>query len=325
MLTLADEPHGFVCGWKGMGRIVLLLALFMVGLPAVAAQEVSSFAFVERDSTLFLDVYRPATPRADKACVVALFGGGFFSGERNNGYQRLVGKMLSDRGFTVVSIDYRLGLKDTVKMKEFKGIRGMQGMFQYCIDLAVEDCAAAVAWVCAHAAELGVDTSKVVLTGSSAGAIAVLQMDWCRANGEGVVSALPLGWRPAAVVPYAGGIMSHGKPTWKTPPAPTMLMHGTKDKIVAYKKFPPILSYGIYGAKKVFKQMRKQEYPCWIVRFEGIGHEVATWLPGSVDLFCAFVNQALAGRISELDATMKDSKLVPTRWTDMTVKDLYAR
>ena len=325
MLTLTDEPHGFVCGWKGMGRIVLLLALFMVGLPAVAAQEVSSFAFVERDSTLFLDVYRPATPRADKACVVALFGGGFFSGERNNGYQRLVGKMLSDRGFTVVSIDYRLGLKDTVKMKEFKGIRGMQGMFQYCIDLAVEDCAAAVAWVCAHAAELGVDTSKVVLTGSSAGAIAVLQMDWCRANGEGVVSALPLGWRPAAVVPYAGGIMSHGKPTWKTPPAPTMLMHGTKDKIVAYKKFPPILSYGIYGAKKVFKQMRKQEYPCWIVRFEDIGHEVATWLPGSVDLICAFVNQALAGRISELDATMKDSKLVPTRWTDMTVKDLYAR
>lgn len=315
MLTLTDEPHGFV----------LLLALFMVGLPAVAAQEVSTFAFVERDSTLFLDVYRPATPRADKACVVALFGGGFFSGERNNGYQRLVGKMLSDRGFTVVSIDYRLGLKDTVKMKEFKGIRGMQGMFQYCIDLAVEDCAAAVAWVCAHAAELGVDTSKVVLTGSSAGAIAVLQMDWCRANGEGVVSALPAGWRPAAVVPYAGGIMSHGKPTWKTPPAPTMLMHGTKDKIVAYKKFPPILSYGIYGAKKVFKQMRKQEYPCWIVRFEGIGHEVATWLPGSVDLFCAFVNQALAGRISELDATMKDSKLVPTRWTDMTVKDLYAR
>ncbi len=325
MLALTDEPHGFVCGWEGMRRIVLVLVLFMVGLPSVVAQEVSTFAFVERDSTLFLDVYRPATPRADKACVVALFGGGFFSGERNNGYQRLVGKMLSDRGFTVVSIDYRLGLKDTVKMKEFKGIRGMQGMFQYCIDLAVEDCAAAVAWVCAHAAELGVDTSKVVLTGSSAGAIAVLQMDWCRANGEGVVAALPAGWRPAAVGPYAGGIMSHGKPTWKTPPAPTMLMHGTKDKIVAYKKFPPILRYGIYGAKKVFKQMRKQEYPCWIVRFEGIGHEVATWLPGSVDLFCAFVDQALAGRICELDATMKDTKLVPTRWTDMTVKDLYAR
>lgn len=303
---------------------LLLAFIALVALPAVA-QEVSTYPFVERDSTLYLDVYRPATPRADRAVVISLFGGGFVAGERNNAHQRSIGKMLSERGFTVVCIDYRLGLKDTVRTKQFKGLRGIQGLFQYCIDLAVEDCAAAVAWVCSHADSLGVDTSKIVLTGCSAGAIAVLQLDWCRANGEKTVAALPEGWRPAAVVPYSGAIMSHGKPTWKTPPAPTMLMHGTKDKIVAYKKFPPILSYGIYGAKKVFKQMRKQDFPCWIIRFEGIGHEVSSWLPGSVDLFCAFVNQALDGRITTLDATMNDAKLVPTKWTTMNLKDLYAQ
>ncbi len=308
-----------------MKREILCSLILVLQMACLSAQEVKTYGFVERDSTLYLDVYRPASPRADKACVLTLFGGGFVTGERNNALQRTIGKMLSERGFTVVSIDYRLGLKDTVKMKEFKGIRGMQGMFQYCIDIAVEDCAAAIGWLCAHADELGIDTAKMVLTGNSAGAITVLQLDWCRANGLSQASALPSGWRPAAVVPYAGGIMSHGKPTWKTPPAATMLMHGTKDKIVAYKKFPPLLSYSLYGAKKVHKQMVKQGYPCWIIRFEGIGHEVASWLPGSVDLFCAFVNQALAGRISELDATMKDTKLVPTRWTDMTVKDLYAR
>lgn len=305
-----------------MKKWVFILLLSVSGV--AAGQEVQTFAFAERDSTLNLDVYRPSQPRADRAAVLAVFGGGFVSGERNNGLQRNIGKMLSERGYTVVSIDYRLGLKDTVKMKEFKGIRGLQGMFQYCIDLAVEDCAAAVAWVCAHADELGVDTSKLVLTGSSAGAITVLQLDWCRANGLPQAAALPQGWKPAAVVPYSGAIMSHGKPTWKTPPAPTMLMHGTKDKIVAYKKFPPLLSYCIYGAKKVFKQMGKQGYPCWIVRFEGIGHEVATWLPGSVELFCGFVEQALAGRVTTLDATMSDTTLVPTKWTTMTLKDLYA-
>lgn len=308
-----------------MKRGILCSLILVLQMACLSAQEVKTYGFVERDSTLYLDVYRPASPRADKACVLTLFGGGFVIGERNNALQRTIGKMLSERGFTVVSIDYRLGLKDTVKMKEFKGIRGMQGMFQYCIDIAVEDCAAAIGWLCAHADELGIDTAKMVLTGNSAGAITVLQLDWCRANGLSQTSALPSGWRPAAVVPYAGGIMSHGKPTWKTPPAPTMLMHGTKDKIVSYKKFPPLLSYSLYGAKKVHKQMTKQGYPCWIIRFEGIGHEIASWLPGSVDLFCAFVNQALAGRISNLDATMKDTKLVPTRWTDMTVKDLYAR
>lgn len=306
-----------------MKRLIVGLLLLAVSGWA-AGQEKKTHAFVERDSTLYLDVYRPAQPRGDGAAVISLFGGGFIAGERDNGHQRSVAKLLTDRGFTVVSIDYRLGLKDTVKMKEFSGIKGLQAMFQYCIDIAVEDCAAAVAWVCAHAAELGVDPAKIVLTGNSAGAITVLQFDWCRANGLPQASALPAGWMPAAVVPYSGAIMSHGKPTWKTPPAPTLLMHGTKDKIVAYKKFPPVLTYGLYGAKKVYKQMGKQGYPCWIVRFEGIGHEVASWLPGSVDFFCGFVNQALAGRITTLDATMTDTKLVPTKWTTMTLKDLYA-
>ena len=292
-------------------------------LGSVSAQE--TYPFVQRDSTLYLDVYRPAQPRSDKACVMAVFGGGFVTGARNDGYQRKIAQLLTERGFTVVSIDYRLGLKDTAKMATFSGLSGIQDRFQYCIDIAVEDCAAAVAWVCEHAGELDVDTSKIVLTGSSAGAITVLQLDWYRANSLPPASALPKGWKPAAVVPYAGAIMSDGAPTWTTPPAPTLLMHGTEDKIVAYKKFPPVLSYALYGAKTVFKQMRNQDIPCWIVRFEGIGHEVATWLPGSLDFFCAFVNQALAGRITTLDATMNDSKLVPTKWTTMTLKDLYAQ
>lgn len=302
---------------------LLLFALLVSPITYHLSPCQETFPFVQRDSTLYLDVYRPAQPRADKACVMALFGGGFISGERNNKYQRTVAQLLVERGFTVVSIDYRLGLKDTAKIATFSGISGMLDMFHYCIDIAVEDCAAAVAWVSAHAKELDIDTSKLVLTGSSAGAITVLQLDWCRANGLAPAAALPRGWKPAAVVPYAGAIMSHGSPTWKTPPAPTLLMHGTKDKIVAYSTYPPILTYALYGAKRVFKQFQKQNYPCWIVRFEGIGHEVATWLPGSVDFFCGFVNQALAGRITTLDATMNDSKLVPTRWTEMTLKDLY--
>ena len=156
-----------------------------------------------------------------------------------------------------------------------------------------------------------------------AGAITVLQMDYCRANALPQAAVLPAGWKPAAVVPYSGALMCKGKPQWKTPPAPTMLMHGMKDKIVAYKRFPKVLSHALYGADVVAAQMRKEEYPHWIVRFEGVGHEVASWLPGSVDLFCAFVDQTLAGRISTLDATMTDSKLTPTKWTEMNVIDLY--
>lgn len=306
-----------------MKRIVFLLLLTAV---AVQAQEVkTTHVFAGRDSALRLDVWRPATPRPDSACVVALFGGGFVTGSRDNGYQQQVAKMLTERGFVVVSPDYRLGLKDTAMVARYASLRGARTLFQWCIDMAAEDCAAAVAWVVMHADELGVNPSRIVLTGSSAGAIAVLQMDYCRANGLPEASVLPKGWKPAAVVPYSGALMCKGKPQWKTPPAPTMLMHGTKDKIVAYKRFPIVLKHALYGADVVAGQMRKQGYPYWMVRFEGIGHEVASWLPGSVDLFCAFVGQAFAGRVTTLDATMSDSKLTPTKWTDMNVMDLYKR
>lgn len=304
-----------------MKRLVLL---FLLAAVAVQAQErVETYRFADRDSALMLDVWRPATPRPDSACVVALFGGGFVIGERNDEYQREVARVLTERGFTVVSPDYRLGLKDSAMVAQHSSLAKVRTLFQWTIDIAAEDCAAACAWVVEHAKELGVNPDRVVLTGSSAGAITVLQMDYCRANSLPPAAVLPADWKPAAVVPYAGAIMCKGKPQWQTPPAPTMLMHGMKDKIVAYKRFPKVLSHALYGADVVAAQMRKEEYPHWIVRFEEVGHEVASWLPGSVDLFCAFVDQTLAGRISTLDATMTDSKLTPTKWTEMNVIDLY--
>ena len=306
----------------GMRKIFVLLLLAAMTLPA-SAQEKRTYAFVERDSTLWLDVWTPEVPRSDKACVVALFGGGFVTGERDNSLQVNIARQLTARGYTVVSPDYRLGLKDTVKLKSYKGLTDMNDMFQWVIDIATEDCAAAVAYIVAHAGELNINPDRIVLTGCSAGAITVLQLDYCRANQLPQAAVLPEGWKPAAVVPYAGAVMCKGKPKYKSAPAPTMLMHGTKDKIVAYKKFPPVLCHALYGANTMFKVFKKQGYPCWIVRYKGIGHEVASFLPGSVDLFCGFVEQVFNGRVTTMDATMHDAKLVPTEWTKMRVFDIY--
>lgn len=305
-----------------MKQFLLLLLISVCTL--LSAQEVETYPFVQRDSTLYLDVHRPATPRQDRACVVSLFGGGFVSGSRDDGLQREIAPLLTEHGFTVVCIDYRLGLKDSAMVAQNSGLLHMQDLFQYCIDIAVEDCAAACAWVVAHADQLGIDPARIILTGSSAGAITVLMTDFCRANAMPQAAALPKHWMPAAVVPYAGALLCRrGELAYNTPPAPTMLLHGMKDKVVAYKKMAPIISRNLYGSHRVAKVMAKQSIPHWIIRFPGIGHEVATWLPGSVNLFCAFVDQALNGRITTLDATMTDSKLVPTRWTTMTLKDLY--
>ena len=305
-------------------KMLRLLAVAMLLLPMTAGAQVKkTYAYVERDSTLWLDVWSPEVPRSDKACVVALFGGGFAAGERDNELQTTIAQLLTARGYTVVSPDYRLGLKDSAQVASHSSMGKVQGLFQWVIDIATEDCAAAVAWVVNHAGELNINPERVVLTGCSAGAITVLQLDYCRANGLAQAAVLPEGWKPAAVVPYAGAVMCKGKPKWQTPPAPTMLMHGTKDKIVAYKRFPPVLSHALYGSATVYQRMKKAGYPVWIMRYEGIGHEVASFLPGSVDLFCGFVEQVFTGRRTTLDATMKDEKLVPTKWTKMNVFDIY--
>ncbi len=305
-----------------MCRLWAVGYLFLLSLSA-QGQTKHTYVFVQRDTALHLDVWSPEVPRSDRACVIALFGGGFVTGERDNQLQTTIAQQLTARGYTVVSPDYRLGLTDSVRVQQAKSLSRVQNLFQWVIDIAAEDCAAAIAYVVGHAGELNVNPDRIVLTGCSAGAIAVLQLDYCRANGMPQASELPTGWKPAAVVPYAGAIMCKGKPQWKTPPAPTMLMHGTKDKIVAYKKFPPLMGRALYGADRVFKQMKKQHYPVWMMRYEGIGHEVASFLPGSVDLFCGFVEQVFNGRVTTVDATLRDTQLVPTKWTKMTVMDLY--
>lgn len=309
--------------------VFLCALLFPLLSQRASAQEpvplkCETYWYVERDSALYLDVYKPAVPRADRAAVMTLFGGGFYKGERNNFRQKETAQALVERGFTVISIDYRLGLKDSAMVASHKTLFKATDLFMYCINIAVEDCAAAVAWVCSNADRLDIDPSRLILTGNSAGAITVLQLDYYRANSMKEASALPDGWKPAAVVPYSGGVMCRdSKLKYATAPAPTMLMHGNKDKIVSYKSFGLPFNEKIHGGKKMDKAMKRQDIPHWFIRFDGAGHEVASWLPGSIDLFCTFAHLTLSGRITTLDATMTDTSLKPNRWTNMSMLQMY--
>lgn len=310
--------------------IRIITILFFMLAPGLARAQGSrlpqceTYAYAQRDSALYLDVYHPKTARKDRAAVITLFGGGFYMGTRNNYLMKENIRVLLDQGFTVISIDYRLGLRDSSMVATHKKLFKATGLFEYCIDIAVKDCADAVAWTCSHSEELDIDPTRIILTGSSAGAITVLQLDYARANALDAVSALPDGWKPAAVVPYSGGILCHRRNLkYSIEPAPTMLMHGTKDKIVAYKSFGLPFSSKMYGAKRVDKVMDRQDIPHWTIRYQGAGHEVASWLPGSIDLFCTFVDQAMQGHIVTLDAKVTDSSLKPNRWSGMSLFGMY--
>lgn len=301
-----------------MKKILSILVGVMLFLCASAQQ---TYTFAHRDTLeLKLDIYQPANPRPDHACVLYVFGGGFFSGARDNEHSVAACKAYADRGFVVASIDYRLYLAHAPKVPLLK----MYTLFDTAIRYSVEDCSAAISYLCSHSAELGIDPARIVLTGSSAGAIAVLQTDYARANNLPSAAALPVGFKPAAVIPYSGAIMCRNNALrYATPPAPTCFFHGTDDRLVNYRRFRGSLHVSLFGANNVAKVFDKNDYSYWICRYPGLGHEISIAQTYTVDEFCAFVDASLSGRHMRYDAVCYDSAIPKSKWGTISVFGLY--
>jgi acetyl esterase/lipase len=97
-----------------------------------------------------LDLYAPTSTSARPWPVIVFFYGGSWNSGIREGYA-FVGRALASRGFLVAIPDYRL--VPTVRYPAF-----------------LEDNAAAVHWVIAHAAQYHGDPQRLVLAGHSAGA-----------------------------------------------------------------------------------------------------------------------------------------------------------
>lgn len=287
-------------------RIYLLL-LFLIGfIPAIIGQQVNSYKFAERDTTtLWMDVYQPADSIRKDICLVYVFGGGFVMGSRTGEENVRFFKQMVNRGYTVVAIDYRLGLKG-VKLGLFK----LKPAFEAPM-IASEDLISATEYLIQNSRQLRIDPQRIVLIGSSAGAITVLHTDHELSIRSEIVKNLPPDFRYAAVVSFAGAILSvKGRPKYVNPPAPTLFYHGTKDKIVTYNKFA-IFRKGMYGTKSLVKAFKKKDYPFMVVRYEGLKHKVASFTRFEAqDQICDFVDMTVSGHFhNEVDLTIRDKEL----------------
>ena len=312
---------------KIMKRIALLIiALFWANmiLAQMADTVPETYCYAMRgEREMKMDIYRPLRPRADNACVLHIFGGGFYGGARDNKECKRTAKALTKRGFMVVSIDYRLKLKemehDTNKRE------GIFDLFDCAIRWAAEDCADAIGYLCSHAKELGIDTSRIILTGSSAGAITALQTDYLRCNRDSIVRNIPEGFRPAAIVAYSGAIYTRqGAVKYRyDKPAPTCFFHGTSDRIVNYKHRQLGRTHWA-GPKHLDKIFDQEGYPHWTMRFDKLGHEVAILLPHTTAELEAFVDCALSGRNFNYDAHCSDEGLKPSKFSKTTLIKFYS-
>ena len=276
--------------------------------------------FAQRDtSSLFMDIYQPQGGSPDSTCVIFVFGGGFVGGERNHPGYIAYAKELNKRGYTVACIDYRLGLKGV----DTRGTRIITALDK-AIHMAVEDLYAATAYLLEHAKQYRISPSKIVLCGSSAGAITVLQADYELCNHREIAKVLPAGFRYAGVLSFSGAIYSHhGKVKYAEPPAPTFLFHGMEDHLVTYKSIR-VGKLGFFGSNPIAKQFEKYNYPYYIRRYENFGHDVAALMLYEVEISEWFIRQFVkAGRPLQLDETVNDPGIPQHPWGKVSAGEMY--
>ena len=142
------------------------------GVAPYNTQEITpdgTYMYARRDTCdLFMDVYNPA-PGTDTICggqkkptIIFAFGGSFARGSRDAESYRPWFRAMADRGFRIVSIDYRLGLKGYDKV----GV-GQVNELDHAIHIAVEDMISATVYILDNAETMGIDPSGIVISGSS--------------------------------------------------------------------------------------------------------------------------------------------------------------
>ncbi len=306
---------------KNMKKLTLFLALLFAGIASIA-QEMQTYQYAERDTLkLYLDFYTPAQVHDSTICVVYVFGGGFIGGHRDGDFEKAYFKQLVDEGFQVAAIDYRLGLKG-VKNLSITHSEPLEN----AINWATEDAISAIAYLLDHSKELKVNKDYIVMIGSSAGAITSLQTDYVLCNGFLNSDILPEDFHLAGVVSYAGAIFSHeGKVQYRNhAPAPTMMYHGTADRLVPYKQIK-FFKLGFFGTDALVDRFEKFDYPYFARRFEGYGHSVAVGGPYTVDDLLWFCRHYIYNKERiQVDGTYNNLDPATMPPYDMyTPKDLY--
>lgn len=311
----------------------LLFSLFAIIVSAsVLAGEVpeadAMYLYATKDSQdLMLDVYEPREGSETtldgkaKPTVIFIFGGGFKDGARDKEHDREWFGKLSENGYRVISIDYRLGLKDA---NSFSKSPAFVKALLKAIGMAVEDLFSATSYIIENAASLGVDPSNIVVSGSSAGAITALQAEYEIINRAPSASVLPDGFNYAGVMSFAGAIFStEGKLAFQSRPCPIVMFQGTDDKLVPYTRIK-FLNFCFGGSDEISKTLTGSGFPFQIFRFKGHGHELASSeMQLLAEEFRFLEDNVIRGKARSIDALVDDPDIPFPSWGKESPSDLY--
>lgn len=295
-----------------MKKTIILLTVLLSICTVAAAQSITpdgTYLYVQRDTCdLFMDVYDPAPGSmtsvngTEKPTIIFMFGGGFIHGTRDNSSYHDWFRQMTENGYRIISIDYRLGLKGSNKV----GVAQVN-VLDKAIHMAVEDLFSATNYIIENADQLGVDPDNIVTSGSSAGAISVMQAEYEIANRTSWASVLPSGFNYAGVMSFSGAILSReGKVDFKSEPCPVLMLHGTSDKLVPYEQIK-VFNLGFFGGGKLVERFKKYGYVYNMFHFIDYGHEIAGSMETTVDLQTDFLEKnVMQGKKRIIEAWVDD-------------------
>ncbi|WP_297905863.1 carboxylesterase family protein [uncultured Parabacteroides sp.] len=258
-----------------------------------------NFVFsIKGTDTLSLDKYELSSmsDSSEKPVMIFAFGGGFKGGDKSDKEYIPYFEFLARNGFVVVSTDYRTALKN-LDTSEISSPEDFVAALQYAIDTAVEDFYDATGFVINQSQDWNIDVKRIVASGSSAGAITVLQAEYDLCNGHELAKRLPAGFNYAGVISYAGAVSDRVPPRWGKMPCPIMLFHGDADKTVPFEQAAMENLGGLWGSSSIARSLENLQASYYFYKVENAGHEISG-LPLSrnqYDIMSFLTRQVLGG------------------------------
>lgn len=253
--------------------VFFLYPIFQINAQNTITKETFIYS-IKGNDTLRLDKYDAGCEEI-KPCVIFVFGGGFLSGARDQEFYIPYYHFLANEGFSVVAIDYRLNFKDFNPEKKLKA-KDFLDIFKQTIFMAVEDLFDATNYILENASAWNIDKNMIVASGSSAGAITVLQGEYERCNRTEIAQRLPENFKYAGIISFAGAIYSdHGHLKWNETPAPIQLFHGDADKNVPFGKIK-LSKWGFFGSEYIAGKYDKNNFPYYFYIEQNADHRLAS-------------------------------------------------
>lgn len=236
---------------------------------------------------LKMDLYFSRTDSLKKKPVVMLIhGGAFYIGSKESACEQALAYALAKRGYFVASIDYRLGFKPTATEIEMSAYR------------AIQDAHAALRFLAHHSPGIGLDPNQVYVGGTSAGAVASLNVAFMdnderpahilEAEKKGLVGKIEeSGNRYTETFKIKGvanmwGAVSDLNIIDADEKIPILSIHGTDDVVVPFEyDFPfrnslmlnRMIMDKMYGSKPIHDRLNILGIKNKLVALPGKGHE----------------------------------------------------